>query len=58
MKGGDTMKKILAFVTTGMLIFSLLTAFESPKEIDESITARGIGIAYELKDEDHGGLRE
>lgn len=49
------MRKILAFVTTGMLILNLLTVLEVPKEIDESITT--IGIVYELNDEDHGGLR-
>lgn len=49
------MKKVLTFITAGILMFNLITVFEAPKVINNNTTANG--IIYELDDEDHGGLR-
>lgn len=49
------MKKILAFITAGILMLNLVTIFENTKVNINNVISQG--ITYELADEDHGGLR-
>ncbi|WP_156099446.1 hypothetical protein [Caloranaerobacter azorensis] len=49
------MKKVLAFITVGILIFNLVTVFGNQKITDNKVITQG--TVYELADEEHGGLR-
>ncbi|WP_427339755.1 hypothetical protein [Caloranaerobacter sp. DY30410] len=49
------MKKVLAFITVGILMFNLVTVFGNQKITGNNVIIRG--TVYELADEDDGGLR-